>query len=190
VPRSNAKEHWKVDVPIEEFYRKKDPWNLRGDKEERRKAERIYNAMKKHYGWGLDIGCGEGLFTKLYAEKCDTMLGFDISFTAVGRARKAGIHCFQCDIRDDLYWPNQFDVILCNEVLYYIPPEDLPKVVKNIYGLLRPGGDLIISVGHYFTKTDIEKLFDKIEFNRFCLFDFKGDDCIIMGGSYVPDEKV
>jgi SAM-dependent methyltransferase len=190
MPRPKAKEHWKIDKKPDEWYKNRDPWGVEFDPDEKTKAERIFQMMRRCYGLGIDVGCGEGVFTDLYSKKITTMLGCDISHVAIDRAIRAhkNIVFFQWDIREPI--PNldgQADVIILSEVLYYIEPEDREKVVDNLYKMLMPGGDIIICVSRYFTMQEIRELFSKLEFWGVSRTNFKDDYALIMCGSYVPD---
>ena len=51
-------------------------------------------------------------------------------------------------------------------------------------GLGRPDGSIIISVGHYFTISDIEKLFDRIDFTKTIQKESKGTYSLMMSGLF------
>ena len=195
MPREGAERRWEVDKkPLDEWYAVEDPWHIRTDPDELKKTMEILKHLRNEkYGIGMDMGCGEGFFTEMYADHCDLMLGCDISNVAIRRARKnhRSVNFFQWDIRKGIpNLKNKLDLIICSEVLYYLPPEDCRKVAKNIYGMLKPGGHLIICLTHYYLLKDLYDMFKEIDWNTMTNFDYKDDYTLIIGGKYVPKKKV
>lgn len=82
----------------------------------------------------LDIGCGDGQ-TYMYAISKPVRLyvGADISFTALHRARKSGIHVAQLDTVNRLPFSDQtFDLTICIDVLEHLfNPEGLVVEVRR-----------------------------------------------------------
>ena len=93
----------------------------------------------------LDLGCGEGLFSKiLFTEKIDT--GIDPDPRELERARQLGAYqeLIQC-IGSSVPKPNGFYyTIFSNSVLEHIP--DLTPVLKEVNRLLALGGRFYITV--------------------------------------------
>ena len=79
----------------------------------------------------LDIGCGKGLFTSLLKKKNNTVTGWDISKTAVEKARVAyhDIAFGERDISESVFIPNN-DIIILREVLSYV--KNWKDVLKRI----------------------------------------------------------
>jgi len=184
MPRKGAKKHWKLKMSPDEWYSKPDPWNVRDDIDERKKANWIFNNINKGE-IGLDVGCGEGHFTNLYKQKFNIMMGCDISLKAIERAIGKYHSCvfFQWDMSKPIInLKEKVDTVICSEVLYYIDPKYLKLVSDNIIKLLKPHGKLVVSVSRYFTLQDINELFPDVFFHNVLSYDFKGDDCIIAIG--------
>jgi len=109
----------------------------------------------------LDLGCGEGRHTiSSYAEGKDVhSVGVDLSLKDVQTARTrfddfAAIHdtCKQLSfaVGSALKLPfadHTFDKIVCSEVLEHIP--DYKAAITEIERVLKPGGQLAISVPRY-----------------------------------------
>lgn len=80
----------------------------------------------------LDIGCGKGLFTSLLKKKNNIVIGWDISKTAIEKARNTykDIAFVVRDISENVFLPN-VDLIVLKEVLSYIKnwKEVLQKIV-------------------------------------------------------------
>jgi SAM-dependent methyltransferase len=193
MPRKGAEKRWEKDMkPLDEWYAEKDPWKVRTDPDEWKKAKEIEKHLYDRYGTGIDLGCGEGIFTSIYAKRCGKMFGCDISKVAIERAKSyfPSIEFFQCDITKPIRKNLKFDLVMCNEVLYYLKPEDCKKVAKNVYRLLKPGGHLVVSLSHYYLLAELYDMFKEIDWNTMTNFDYKDDYTIIIGGRYVPKKKV
>ncbi|MBO6560153.1 MAG: class I SAM-dependent methyltransferase [Nisaea sp.] len=97
----------------------------------------------------VEVGCGLGQVCSLISNNVsvDRVIGLDISDTAVIRARASfpKIEFHVTDIRSD--WPEEagtgHDVIILNQILWYILPE-LPDVIRRLASKLKAGGCLYI----------------------------------------------
>lgn len=93
----------------------------------------------------LDLGCAFGFGTRLLVPPYRAY-GHDLSETYIRRARrrvKGAV--FTCGPAESIPYPNgYFDAILLLDVLEHVPAPDL--VVAEMYRVLRPGGELIVSV--------------------------------------------
>lgn len=135
---------------LEKLYtRKEDPWDYANDPYELEKYGRTIAALpRERYESGLEIGCSEGIFTTMAAPRVERLLGVDVSATAVERARARCAHLPRLRFRqfdfihEDL--DERFDVIICSEVLYYIPPGKRLDVARKIASWLKPDGDLVL----------------------------------------------
>ncbi|MER3436600.1 MAG: hypothetical protein C4346_02690 [Chloroflexota bacterium] len=136
--------------PLEQLYaEQEDPWDYTRDPYEHAKYEATLASLPQaRYATGLEIGCSEGVFTRMAAGRVDHLLGVDVSATAIARAHDRcadlpGVSFRVLDfIREDL--TERFDVIFCSEVLYYIPPWQRTRVARKIASWLKPGGDLVL----------------------------------------------
>jgi 2-polyprenyl-3-methyl-5-hydroxy-6-metoxy-1,4-benzoquinol methylase len=95
----------------------------------------------------LDIGCGNG---HLYGWVCQNSsyryVGVDLSNVAIKQARERGTIQARFEVADAAIFDpqNQFDIIVFNEMLYYVKnPESM---LERYEGFLRPGGTFIISM--------------------------------------------
>ena len=107
----------------------------------------------------LDLGCGGGLLAVELARRgLTSYLGVDISETTIGYARThipdrimAKTFALEFAVSDlATFQPHdpaqQFDLILFNEVLYYLPVETAIEQVKRYSILLASGGVLGVSM--------------------------------------------
>lgn len=109
----------------------------------------------------LDIGCGAGRHTCAASrlEKV-TVIGSDISLKDVQEARdrlrqEETLGCqgggfwstLVADITGLPFADGFFDMVICSEVLEHIPDQE--GAVREITRVLKPGGDLVVSVPRY-----------------------------------------
>lgn len=94
----------------------------------------------------LDMGCGEGALTRyLSPEQRRLYTGADISSVAIEHASRLGIGSFVC-AEAEAYTPDRgFGAIVWNEVLYYLPYQD---VLKRYEDYLAEGGVYVVSLFH------------------------------------------
>ena len=94
----------------------------------------------------LDFGCGPGRDLKTFTELRHVAIGLEgaAGFAAMARA-DTGCEVWQQDfLRLDL--PNQrFDGIFANASLFHVPSQELPRVLRELHGSLKPGGVLFSS---------------------------------------------
>lgn len=94
----------------------------------------------------LDIGCGNGKLTSRLSTDSRGVVGLDISREAITRAKKHerenlsfSVHNIE---RDSLKGGN--GLIICENVLYYIPFVSMRKVAKKLSDALVDGGILLV----------------------------------------------
>lgn len=133
---------------LEAEYERPDHWNYKTDTYELRKYEQTLALVPaRQYERVLEIGCSEGVFTRRLASFSGHVLGLDIVPAALERARLecAGVDNVafrQFDLESDTL-DQQFDLIFCAEVLYYMRWTRLRPVARKIVRWLSPGGYLI-----------------------------------------------
>jgi 2-polyprenyl-3-methyl-5-hydroxy-6-metoxy-1,4-benzoquinol methylase len=105
----------------------------------------------------LDLGCGEGHFLEGLLRQAPSLhvTGVDVEPVAAERcrARLAGHHAeILCRDLFDFLSPAerdrraQYDVAVCGDVLYYLPPKEVARLdVPGIASLLSAGGSLVVS---------------------------------------------
>jgi SAM-dependent methyltransferase len=96
----------------------------------------------------LEIGCSEGVFTQLLADRCDSLVATDFLQIALDRARqriRSGRVRFELlDLRVDGL-PTDLDLICLIHVLDYVRnPMILRKIREKIVAALNPGGYLLL----------------------------------------------
>ena len=103
----------------------------------------------------LDVGCGEGLFSKnVFAEKIDT--GIDPNPRELQRAKELNAYEELIQAKGDaIDKPSgSYKTVFSNSVLEHIP--DIEPVFSEVHRLLVPGGKLYVTVpSHYFDQYTI-----------------------------------
>lgn len=101
----------------------------------------------------LDLGCGEGGYSRELARRGAQVVSADCSEKAIEYAGKMAEkenlpikHCIRNS--NDLFdiAPEQFDIVLCSMML--MDCEDLDGTLREVYRVLKPGGKLFASVLH------------------------------------------
>jgi len=85
----------------------------------------------------LDAGCGEGILVEEYAERL-AITGVDANYSSA-RVLHGSLTA--------LPFPDgTFDRALCLDVLEHLSFEDQPRALGELFRVLRPGGELLVSV--------------------------------------------
>lgn len=103
-------------------------------------------------GRALDIGCGQGRHTFLFAQNGFEAYGIDFLERPILEARQKALadniknaHFEVADVLHVEFPENYFDIILDWSVLDHIYPKDWKKYLHNINSVLKPGGFLILT---------------------------------------------
>ena len=131
-----------------------DPWRFATSEYEREKYAATLAALPlRRFANGFEIGCSIGILTQQLADRCDTLLGVDVSDIALDQARKRcpGVSFDNMDLRSQ--WPaGQFDLILFSEVLYYLGLDGIRLVARHTVESLAAGG--AVALVNWFGPTD------------------------------------
>lgn len=85
----------------------------------------------------LDAGCGEGVIVDEYADRLE-ITGLDANYSSP-RVTQGSLIA--------LPFPDaSFDRALCLDVLEHLAYEDQPRALAELFRVLRPGGELLVSV--------------------------------------------
>ncbi|HTL89521.1 MAG TPA: SAM-dependent methyltransferase [Leptolyngbya sp.] len=101
----------------------------------------------------LELGCAEGIFTVQLAMYVEQLVAADISSVAIARATQRcvsqqcqNVRLIEFDLTQDQLPTEQFDLIVCSEILYYMGDRAmLRNVAKKLAQALKPNGCLITS---------------------------------------------
>jgi 2-polyprenyl-3-methyl-5-hydroxy-6-metoxy-1,4-benzoquinol methylase len=92
----------------------------------------------------LDLGCGNGVFSKWLHEIGCAVIGMDFSFKALRNASAFQMMSVQSSAPILPFAANSFDRVLLIEVLEHIPPQSEQQFLREILRILKPGGKLIL----------------------------------------------
>ncbi|MFZ0892469.1 MAG: class I SAM-dependent methyltransferase [Thermoplasmata archaeon] len=102
----------------------------------------------------LDVGCGQGYFSRQLARRGGHVIGIDWSIRMLESARRheeqhpLGIAYRQLDARrlSSVWKRPRFDLVVGSMSLMDMP--DVSKVIRGVFRVLRPEGRLVFSVSH------------------------------------------
>jgi len=130
----------------------------------------IHEAIKEYArGNFLDLGCGNKPYELMYKSVTEKQTGCDIIQSDKNRVD------IICPATDLAFEKNQFDSILCSQVLEHV--YDHPKMMHEIFRVLKPGGHIILTVPfawelheepydyYRFTKHALKELFQTTGFD-------------------------
>jgi SAM-dependent methyltransferase len=130
---------WKYDVDATERQRFLDQTEL---------LDSVRNG--RLFGAGLEIGCAEGLYTEVIADRCDTLLVLDIFPVALDLAKRRRqwsnrVRFEPFDLRLDQI-RGKFDLIVVGHVLdYFSRPTTFYRVRNKLIAAMKPGGYLLLT---------------------------------------------
>lgn len=109
----------------------------------------------------LDLGCGQGRFTRLLARRGGKVCGIDWSERMINAARQheaeapLGIEYRVLDARriPSIWKAGSFDVVVACMSLMDMP--DLRRVLRGVRTILRPGGRLVLSISHPLNTSEV-----------------------------------
>ncbi len=104
----------------------------------------IENALQLNAGDStLDLACGNGLITRMLAERCRSVTAVDISsdlLAEIDASWHLKIRKLQMDIRDCAFPAASFDKIVLYAGLQYLNDQEALILWEKAYSWLRPGG--------------------------------------------------
>ena len=134
---------------FERFYaRERDPYHFDSNPYEAAKLDDLLDVIGEGpFRRALEVGCSIGSFTERLAPRCEQLLATDISEAAAERARErlAGHPQVRVERRTI---PGEmpdgaFDLIVCSDVLYYLPAWRLKRTLGLLAARLEPGGSIV-----------------------------------------------
>ncbi|MBS0547254.1 MAG: glycosyltransferase [Proteobacteria bacterium] len=132
----------------EAIFARSDPWNYASAYEQLKYRRTLDLLPPGPIGTAMELACAEGRFTEMLASRVGQLIAADISPTALARARDRcaphpNVDFRRLDLlRDPL--PGGLDLLVCSEVLYYVPGLDaLRETALRLAEALAPGGRLL-----------------------------------------------
>ena len=94
----------------------------------------------------LDFGCGPGRDLKAFVEQGHIAVGLEGSARFAAMAREfSGCEVLEQDFLSLDLLPSRFDGVFANASLFHVPGRELPRVLRELYASLKPGGVLFSS---------------------------------------------
>ena len=146
----------KAHAFFEELWQRGDPWEFATSEFERAKyARQLALLQERRYARALEIGCGNGCFTRLLAGIADQAVGLDISPTAIAQAREAAAGLGTIDFRVanvmdyDAHAEGPWDLVVMSETICYLgwlyPLFDVAWLASELFSATRPSGRLLMA---------------------------------------------
>ena len=131
------------------YTRRPDPFDFETSDYEAAKYQHTIAVLPRtRYQRAVEVGCSIGVLTSRLAEKCDKLLGLDISDRALKSARARceklpGVSFARMTVPYE--FPDQtFDLIVVSEVAYYWSDEDLARAKDLIAAHQATDGHLVL----------------------------------------------
>jgi trans-aconitate methyltransferase len=95
----------------------------------------------------LDFGCGPGRDLKALSALGHIPIGLDGAANFVAMAQEtSGCEVWHQDFLQLDLPPNKFHGIFANATLQHVPASELPRVLRELYAAIKPGGVLFASI--------------------------------------------
>ena len=140
------------------FQGKKDVWNFSKDPYESARFDAIVDIVRRlPHASILEVGCAEGHLTRRLCDLGAKVTAFDVSPTAVERARQAAPAAeISVGRMEDVSWVEPFDIVVCSETIYYL--KDVPAAVSKLNTL----GRFILVTYTLYEKHNLDPIFSRI----------------------------
>jgi SAM-dependent methyltransferase len=97
----------------------------------------------------LDFGCGPGRDLETFRSLGHIAVGLEGSARFAAMAREySGCEVWQQDFLALQLPAEHFDGVFANAALFHVPTQELPRVLRELHGTLKPGGVLFSSNPH------------------------------------------
>lgn len=128
-----------------------DPWQVRDLWYERRKRAIVLAMLSRpRYGCVFEPGCGTGELTLCLADRCESVIAYDYSATAIALAGTRLVARHNVVLMQKalpVEWPSdsdgKFDLIIVSELAYYLDNYTLSSFIDCCAESLQPGGELL-----------------------------------------------
>lgn len=111
--------------------------------------DRIKTRLSKFYGTGhvLELGCGNGTYTKVMADNAQSVTATDVSREMLNVCQKRLCDCdnVKTQLADGFNLPyrdNSFDTLFMANLLHVVPEQN--KLLQECHRVLKPFGQVIV----------------------------------------------
>ena len=140
----------------DDLWQRGDSWDFETSQYEQARCARLLAILGgRRYERALEIGCGAGYFTRLLAGVANQIVAFDISPTAIDRARKLGADLHQVEFRVgnamefNFRESDPWDLVVCTDTVYYLgwlyPFFDIAWFASELFAATRSGGRFLLA---------------------------------------------
>lgn len=138
---------------LDELYQSPDPWKYTSSQEEADRfesASRLLDSVQPRiqFEHGFEVGCAEGVFTCMLANRCKSLLAVDISEVALGRARQrcaaSHVEFGQWNLLRSAVPPGMDLVVIMDVLELFFRPAEIKDARDKLVSALRPGGYLLL----------------------------------------------
>ena len=132
------------------YARNSDPWRFASSEYEHRKyAATLATLEDRRFRSAFEVGCSIGVFTRLLADRCESLLAVDAAEQPLEEARRscAGLRQVKIErMQVPQKWPAcQFDLIVLSEILYYFSRDDIRRIAeRSMFSLTADGVVLLV----------------------------------------------
>lgn len=138
-----------MNLDFDALYQRPDPFAYETRWYERRKRELLLAMLPRpRFRRAWELGCSTGVLTRLLADRCDHVLGTDVSPRAIEQAVAVDVPpnlAFECSTQPRQWPTGLFDLIVFSEVGYYLDGNTLGLVAQRMVASLdaEGGGGLV-----------------------------------------------
>ncbi len=140
-----------VDGTLEHYnQRAEDFWAGTRDHDVRQNIAALLQSIEGEPPFAiLDLGCGPGRDLKAFAALGHRAVGVEGAARFVEMARAySGCEVWQQDLLKLDLPDRHFDGVFANAVLFHVPGQELPRVLRELHDTLKPGGVMFSSNPH------------------------------------------
>ncbi|XIA62293.1 class I SAM-dependent methyltransferase [Bradyrhizobium sp. TZ2] len=128
-------------------------------------VESLLSPSRRHAAKVFDLGCGSGNLLKALAKGGYQVYGIDVSQASIEQAKQdlsplaISDHVQHGDVLD-YDPPTKFDVIVMDNVIEHLVPDETPDILAKCYEMLDQNGYLVVLTPHSFSGPhDVSKYF-------------------------------
>jgi SAM-dependent methyltransferase len=141
---------------FDDLWQRGDPWELANSEYEQARYARLITLLGgRRYPRVLELGCGQGTFTRLLAPLADHVVALDVSPTAIARARglaldPAAVDFRQANVMDyDPHREGPWDLVVVSETICYLgwlySFFDVGWFASQLFAATRMGGHCLLA---------------------------------------------
>jgi SAM-dependent methyltransferase len=127
--------------------RARDFWEGTRDHDVRQNIDALLGAIDSEPPFDLlDFGCGPGRDLKTFSDLGHRVTGLEGSAPLAAMAREhSGCTVLEQNFLDLRLPLGRYDGVFANAVLFHVPRQELPRILRELHAALRPGGVLFSS---------------------------------------------